>query len=110
MATQLGVQQVFTSPYHPQTNGLLERLHKTLKKEIAAFIDPYHKTWDQILPFVTHANNTYVQASTRISPFRALYGRDPRLPLESSIDIRSKPANMDSATWGLYLQQMLPLL
>ena len=28
VATQLGVQQVFTSPYHPQTNGLTERLNK----------------------------------------------------------------------------------
>ena len=36
VATQLGVQQVFTSPYHPQTNGLTERLNKTLKQEIAA--------------------------------------------------------------------------
>ena len=62
VATQLGVQQVFTSPYHPQTNGLTERLNKTLKQEIAAYIDPCHKTWDQILPFVTHAYNTSVQA------------------------------------------------
>ena len=35
---------------------------------------------------------------------------DPRLPPKSSIDVHSKPTNMDSATWGLYLQQMFPLL
>ena len=44
IATQLGVQQVFTSPYHPQTNDLIERLNKTLKHEIVAYIDPCHKT------------------------------------------------------------------
>ena len=101
---------MFTSPYHPQTNELIECLNKTLKKEIATYINTCHKTWDQILSFVTHAYNTSVKASTQINPFRALYGRDPRLPPESSIDIHSKPANMDRATWGLYLQQMFPLL
>ena len=62
------------------------------------------------MPFVTHAYNTSVQVSPWISPFQALYGRDPQIPPESSIDIHSKPTNMDGATWGLYLQQMLPLL
>ena len=100
VVTQLGVQHVFTSPYHLQTNGLTECLNKTLKQEIITYIDPCHRTWDQSLPFITHAYNTYVQVSTRINPFRALYGRDPWLPPESSIDVHSKPTNMNSATWG----------
>ena len=61
-------------------NRLTERLNRTLKQMLSTFVDPLQQNWDQILPFVVHAYNTSVQASTRISPFRALYGRNPQLP------------------------------
>ena len=76
----LGITQVFTSSYHPQSNGLTERLNRTIKQVISAYVDPLHQSWYQVLPFAVHAYNTSVQESTRISPFRALYGCDPRLP------------------------------
>jgi transposase InsO family protein len=60
----LGINQLFTSPYHPQTNGLTERLNKTIKQIITTFVDPLHQDWDDILPFTVHAYNTSVQAST----------------------------------------------
>ncbi len=85
LTSSLGIRRLLTSPYHPQTNGLTERMNKTLKQMIAAYVDPLQSDWDQILPFVVHAHNTSVQASTRISPFRALYGRDPRLPPDLSV-------------------------
>ena len=82
LSHSLGIKQVFTSPYHPQTNGLTERMNKTIKQVISAYVDPLHQSWDHVLPFAIHAYNTSVQTSTKISPFRALYGRDPCLPLD----------------------------
>ena len=55
--TQLGIQQIFTSPYHPHTNRLTKRMNKTIKQQLTAFIDPLHTTWDLILPFITQAYN-----------------------------------------------------
>ena len=65
----LGITQVFTSPYHPQSNGLTERLNRTIKQVISAYVDPLYQSWDQVLPFAVHAYDTSVQESTRISPF-----------------------------------------
>ena len=65
----LGIQQIFTSPYHPQTNGLTERMNRTIKQVISSFVDPVHKNWDQILPFAVHSYKTSVQASFPVSPF-----------------------------------------
>ena len=56
----LGIKQVFTSPYHPQTNGLTERMNKTIKQVISAYVDPLHQSWDQVLPFAVHTYNTSV--------------------------------------------------
>lgn len=76
----LRIKQAFSSPYHIQTNGLTERLNRTIKQVIVAYVDPLHQTWDQVLPYAIHAYNTIVQFSTKFSPFRTLYGRDLHLP------------------------------
>lgn len=73
-----------TSSYHPQTNGLTERFHRTLSDMISSYIQPDHKNWDIILPFVTYAYNTAVQSTTGFSPFFLVYGRQPASVLDTS--------------------------
>ncbi|UYV85104.1 K02A2.6-like [Cordylochernes scorpioides] len=43
----------FTTAYHPQTNGLTERLNKTLADMMSMYVDVEQKEWDVILPFIT---------------------------------------------------------
>lgn len=73
-----------TSSYHPQTNGLTERFHRTLSDMISMYINPDHTNWDVILPFVTFAYNTAVQRTTGYSPFFLVYGRQPITVLDVS--------------------------
>ena len=54
-----------------QNNGLTERIDKTIKQVITAYVDPLHQSWDQVLPFALHAYNTSIQESTRVSPLWA---------------------------------------
>ena len=66
------------------------------------FKSPYHLRTNGL-------NKTLKQEMTsQISPLRALYERDPGLPLESSIEVHSKPANMDSATWDSISNKCYP--
>ena len=108
LSKSLGIQQLFTTPYHPQTNGLTERMNRTIKQIIASYVDPLHTNWDEILPYAVHAYNASVQASTRVSPFRAMYGRDPRFPPDIH-HIQMEPKYKDAAEWCLYMQQQQPL-
>lgn len=72
-----------TTAYHPQTNGLTERLHHTLADMISMYISESHTNWDTILPFITFAYNTAVQSTTGFSPFHLLYGQEASCNLDS---------------------------
>lgn len=73
-----------TTSYHPQTNGLTERFHRTLSDMISMYINADHTNWDTILPFVTFAYNTAAQRTTGYSPFFLVYGRQPTSLLDVS--------------------------
>ncbi|UYV80275.1 hypothetical protein LAZ67_18002262, partial [Cordylochernes scorpioides] len=71
-----------TTAYHPQTNGLTERLNKTIADMLSMYVDVNQKDWDEILPFVTFAYNTAKQESTGFSPFYLVHGREAETPLD----------------------------
>lgn len=66
-----------SSPYHPQTNGLVERTNRTLTNMLAMYVSSDHKDWDDVLPFITYAYNTAKHETTDYSPFYLLYARSP---------------------------------
>ena len=57
------------------------------------------KDWDQHLPYVLFAYRASQQQSTLESPFSSLYGRDPRLPVES-VESKTK-ASLDLSEYGV---------
>lgn len=46
----LGCKHIQTSAYHPQANGIIERLHRTLKAAIKCYTNTQH--WSDILPLL----------------------------------------------------------
>ena len=78
----LQVKGIRTSPYHPQTDGLVERFNQTLKAMIRKFVVKEGKDWDKLLPYLLFAYREVPQDSTGFSPFELLYGRAVRGPLD----------------------------
>lgn len=96
-----GTEHRRTTAYHPQTNGLTERLNKTITDMLSMYVAIDHKDWDNILPYVTFAYNTAIQESTGFTPFRLLYGRD----VTTMLDVMLLPDNLapfhtDAATFA----------
>ena len=77
-----GLQHRLTTAYHPQANGLDERLNQTLVNSLAMFAQDNREVWDEKLQEVVYAYNTSVQKSTKHTPFEAMFGRVARLPLD----------------------------
>ena len=80
----LHVHPIRTSPYHPQTDGLVERFNRTLKAMLNKLVGDEGKNWDQLLPYLLFAYREVPQASTGFSPFELVYGRQVRGPLDTS--------------------------
>ncbi len=71
---QLGITAIRTSPYHPQTDGLVERFNQTLKNMLRNFVADTGRDWDKWPPLVLFAYREVPQASTGFSPFKLIYG------------------------------------
>jgi hypothetical protein len=86
---QLGVVHLYSTPYHPATNGQIERFNATMDGKIAALCNERRTNWDEMLPFVTFNYNTSTHATTKHTPFEMMHGRRPTLPFDQQRDVIS---------------------
>uniref|UniRef100_A0A3P9DAT6 Integrase catalytic domain-containing protein n=1 Tax=Maylandia zebra TaxID=106582 RepID=A0A3P9DAT6_9CICH len=77
----LGTEHRLTTAYHPQTNAT-ERVNRTLKTAIRAYVGDKHTSWDKYLPQICFALCTAPHESTGLSPSMMLYGRELDMPLD----------------------------
>ncbi|GFX54518.1 retrovirus-related Pol polyprotein from transposon 412 [Trichonephila clavipes] len=84
----LGTNRIRTTSYHPQTNGLVERLHRVLKSALMA-----HENikWTETLPAVLLGLRVAVKPDINASSAELVYGVSLRLPAEICTDTSSMP-------------------
>ncbi|XP_070200772.1 uncharacterized protein [Littorina saxatilis] len=80
-ARLLSLEQHFTTPYHAQCNGLVERFNGTLKTMLRKLAQEKPRTWDRYIPALLFAYREVPQESLGFSPFELLYGRQVRGPM-----------------------------
>ena len=77
----LHIDRIKTTPYHPEGNGVVERLHGTLvpmlTKATSMGLD-----WVGQVPFALFALRSAPNRDTLYSPFELVYGRQVRTPLD----------------------------
>lgn len=82
----LGSDNKDTTPWHPQTNGEVERYNRTIVTQIRHYVFDNPRRWDELLPVLTYAYNTQPHRSTGIAPFELVIPR--RIP---SLVVRNPP-------------------
>ena len=98
----LHIDKTRTTAYHPQSDGLVERLNRTLLSMLAATVHEHPGDWDKKLRLVCMAYNTSVHQSTGFSPFFLLFGRQARLP----VDLAYGTAPMEEMTTQEYVRNL----
>jgi hypothetical protein len=74
----MGTTLNYSTTFHPQTDGQIERVNQVMLRACAL---TYGTDWESSLPFAEFSYNNSFQASLRMAPFEALYGRKCRTPL-----------------------------
>uniref|UniRef100_A0A669BG86 Gypsy retrotransposon integrase-like protein 1 n=1 Tax=Oreochromis niloticus TaxID=8128 RepID=A0A669BG86_ORENI len=87
VVSALGSVHRLTTAYHPQTNAT-ERVNRTLKTAIRAYVGDKHTSWDKFLPQICFALRTAPHDSTGMTPAMMLYGRE----LDTPLDLITQPS------------------
>ena len=104
----LGTVKTKTTPYHPRSDGLLERFNRTLLAMFAMFVSKEHNNWDDLLPFMMLAYNTTVHTSTGFTPHRLVFGEECNLPGNLvHRELRPDPPPRDIGDYASWIKQAL---
>ena len=82
MCKLLGIEKIRTTPYHPQTNRLAERVHQTLQRMIGKLDPEKHRKWPEHIGSVLIAYNATRSQVTGYSPYFLMFRRRPQLPVD----------------------------
>jgi len=78
----LEIQTKLLTAYYSQTDGQTERINQELEQYLRVFIDHRQEQWPDWLGTAEFAYNNKIYIVTKISPFKANYGQDPRMGFE----------------------------
>ena len=87
-----GSHKTKTTPYHPESDGMVEHFNRTLLMMLAIFTGENRDDWDDLLPAVMMAYRSSIHEPTGFSPYRLIFGEEylVRWHTIKSVDTRVK--------------------
>ena len=85
-----------TTPYHPSSNGQVERYNRVLLPMIRSYIEGKQRYWDKDLALLVIALHSTVHRQTGFTPNRLMLGREVSQPIEILLGVADK--NIQSRT------------
>ena len=76
MCTILEISKTHITPLHPRSDGMVERMNRTIQNVLSKYIQENQKEWDLHLDFIVMAYNSCERDSTGCSPYKVVYGEN----------------------------------
>jgi len=101
----LKITKVQTTAYYPQSNGALERSHRTLAEYLRHYINDEQTDWHEWIPYAMFAYNTTPHTATAYTLFKLIYGHQATLP--TALSLPPKPTYYSYDDYAEKLKQKL---
>ena len=86
----MGIHKTRTTPYHPQSDGMVERFNRTLEGLLTITIRENQTDWDLKALWVASAYRATPHSSTGFTPNFIMWGREALLPMDVAYGLPSK--------------------
>jgi hypothetical protein len=103
---KLGTKLLFSTTCHPQTDGQIEVVNRTLSTTLRAVLKSNLKLWEESLPHIKFAYNRSVHSSTKVSPFQLVYDFNHRAPIDLLPSPSSKTTYFDASPRSEFILKM----
>ena len=79
-----GMKLGYSTAYHPQTQGVVERMNSVVSQTLRCLVHERKNTkdWEILLPAVEMVINSLPNQSTGLNPFYLNYGHEPMIPIQ----------------------------
>jgi len=83
VCSHMSIDHRLSTAFHPQTDSQTEWQNQTMEQYLRAFSNYEQDNWVELLPQAEFAYNNSVHASTRMTPFWAMYHRNPEMQFKA---------------------------
>ena len=88
LCTLHNCQKIRTTAYHPQGNGLCEKMNQTLIEMLRAVPPATRSDWPTLLPQLMYTYNNTIHCSTGYTPYYLMFGRQGKLPADHTLGVQ----------------------
>lgn len=99
MCSVLEISKTRTTPYHPCSNGQIERYNQVVVQMVRCFLEGQNREWDKHLPFLAMALHATVQRQTGFTPNMLMLGREVLQPVDLMLGLTEFRAEHSPEGW-----------
>ena len=106
----VGVNQRPITPWHPQSNGRVERMNQTVRHAVRKLLEGTSVDWEKAIPFIQMTINRKLTRRTGLSPFEMMFGREMAGFEDYTNDKLTRVEDMSPEEWIEYQKKFLAVI
>jgi hypothetical protein len=103
---KLSTKLLFSTTCHPQTDGQIEVVNRTLGAMLRVVLKKNLMMWEEYLPHVEFAYNRATHSIIKVSPFQVVYGFNSHAPIDILPLATSERIHSDSKEHADFILKM----